>query len=46
MKSPSLRGGRCGGGLQISSDEYDQRIFLCLKFLIPGFFFGGGGGYS
>ena len=30
-------GGR-GGGIQISSDKDDQRIFLGLKFLIPGFF--------
>ena len=27
-----------GGVLGISSDGDDQRIFLCLKFLIPGFF--------
>ena len=30
-------GGR-GGGIQISSDKDDQRIFWGLRFLIPGFF--------
>ena len=27
-----------GGVLRISSDGNDRRIFLCLKFSIPGFF--------
>ena len=31
-------GGGRGGGIQISSDKDDQRIFWGLKFLISGFF--------
>ena len=32
---------RGGGVLRISSDRDDRRIFLGLKFLIPGFFWAG-----
>ena len=38
---PSWRVGGGGGVLQISSGGDDRRIFLGLKFLIPGFFWVG-----